>query len=53
VAFVQRQLGNSRNAVKKKAAAFLKKHAPSGEPGRPANGRRAIRSKTNPALPAP
>jgi hypothetical protein len=53
VAFVQRQLGNSRNAVKKKAAAFLKKHAPSGELGRPANGRRAIRSKTNPALPAP
>jgi hypothetical protein len=26
IAFVQRQLGNTRNAVKKKAAAFLKKH---------------------------
>ena len=26
IAFVQRQLDNSRNAVKKKAAAFLKKH---------------------------
>jgi len=28
MAFVQRQLGNTRNAVKKKAAAFLKKHEP-------------------------
>ncbi|MFQ5627137.1 MAG: hypothetical protein ACE5I1_00135 [bacterium] len=30
IKLVQKQLGNTRNATKKKAAAFLKKHAPGG-----------------------
>jgi hypothetical protein len=48
VAFVQRQLGNSRNAVKKKAAAFLKKHAPTAKPSRPVSGSRPIRPQATP-----
>ena len=48
VAFVRRQLGNSRNAVKKKSAAFLKKHAPSAETSRTGSGSRPIRPKANP-----
>jgi hypothetical protein len=48
IAFVQRQLGNSRNAVKKKSAAFLKKHAPSAETSRTGSGSRPIRPKANP-----
>jgi hypothetical protein len=31
-AIVRRQLGNSRNAVNKKASAFLKKRGPHGTP---------------------
>ena len=37
LAFVERQLRNSRNAVRRKATAFLKKHSPSPQPGRPTN----------------
>jgi hypothetical protein len=50
VAFARRQLGNSRNAVKKKAAAFLKKRARTAETSRPAQESRARLSRTNPII---
>jgi len=39
MAFVQRQLGNTRNAVKKKSSAFLKKHGDSRRTGPDGSGK--------------
>ena len=52
VAFVVRQLRNRRNAVKQKAAAFLKKHKQIAQTGDAAKGRQPIRSRTNRAFSA-
>ena len=50
IAFVQRQLGNTRNAVKKKAAAFLKRHGTPQTIRRPATAARASVSEVKASL---
>ncbi|HTQ32496.1 MAG TPA: hypothetical protein VMI53_14900 [Opitutaceae bacterium] len=43
LAFVERQLDNRRNAVKRKAEAFLKRHPPHDQSSRGANGHQPFR----------